>query len=106
MDRDHLLLQHTIHDLQAALRTKTIRANLLTDQVTSLSKLVDGLAQQVGRLQGQDRLPATSDLAARPPPDPELGRLESLASKPAASEGALLLPPVASKDGRDNVWRN
>ena len=93
MDQDHLL-QHTIRDLQAALRTETIRADLLTDKVSSLSKQVAGLAQLVGRLESQNRLPAASELAAQPLPDPELGRLESQASKPAASEGALLLPPV------------
>ena len=93
MDQDHLL-QHTIRDLQAALRTETIRADLLTDKVSSLSKQVAGLAQLVGRLESQNRLPAAPELAAQPLPDPELGRLESQASKPAASEGALLLPPV------------
>ena len=43
MDRDHLLLQHTIRDLQSALRTETIRADLLTDQVARLAEQVTRL---------------------------------------------------------------
>ena len=74
MDRDSLVLQCTIRDLQSALRTETICADQQTDQVARLTDQVARLAEEVARLAEQvvrlgepERQPAASQFAALPP---------------------------------------
>ena len=55
MERDHFVLQHTIRDIQSTLRTETIRADHLTDQVARLADQVVRLADQVARLERLER---------------------------------------------------
>ena len=80
MDRDSLLIQCTLRDLQSSLRTETIRADRqadlvahLTDQVARLAEKVACLAEQVNLLeepeQPPEQPPSALPFAASPPPE-------------------------------------
>ena len=84
--------QHIIRDLQSALRTETIRADLLEDKVARLTDQVARLVEQVGRLVENDQ-PAAFAPACLLPTDPTSGRLAEPEDQCPTSKVASLASP-------------